>query len=60
MPSATIVVDGTTYASRKVGAVISTSWGQVKIVGINGPAQTVTVLHGDVQVTLQVGQSVSK
>ena len=60
VPSATIVVDGTTYAARKVGAVISTSWGQVKILGINGPAQTVTVLHGDVQITLRVGQSVSK
>jgi len=60
VPSATLVVDGTTYAARKVGAVISTSWGQVKILGINGPAQTVTVLHGDVQITLRVGQSVSK
>ena len=60
VPSATIVVDGTTYAARKVGAIISTSWGQIKILGINSPAQTVTVLHGDVQVTLHVGQSVSK
>jgi len=60
VPSATIVVDGTTYAALKVGSVVSTSWGQIKIVGINGPAQTVTVLHADVQVTLRVGQSVSK
>jgi hypothetical protein len=60
VPSATLVVDGTTFAARKVGAVMTTSWGQIKIVGINGPAQTVTILHADVQVTLRVGQSVSK
>ena len=60
VPSVTLVVDGHTYAARKVGVVISTSWGQIKIVGINAPAQTVTILHGDEQVTLRVGQSVSK
>jgi hypothetical protein len=60
VPSATLVVDGTTYAAERIGKVITTSWGQIKILGINGPAQTVTVLHADVQVTLRVGQSVSK
>jgi hypothetical protein len=60
VPSATLVVDGTTYAAKKVGAVVNTAWGQVKILGINAPAQTVTVLHADVQLTLHVGQSVSK
>ena len=60
VPSATLVVDGTTYAAKKVGAVVNTAWGQVKILGINAVAQTVTVLHADVQVTLHVGQSVSK
>lgn len=60
VPSATLVVDGTTYAAKKVGAVFDTAWGQVKILGINGPGQTVTVLHADVQLTLRVGQSVSK
>jgi hypothetical protein len=60
VPSATLVIDGTTYAAKKVGAVLNTGWGQVKILGINAPAQTVTVLHADVQVTLHVGQSVSK
>ena len=60
VPSATLVVDGTTYAAKKVGAVVNTAWGQVKVLGINAPAQTVTVLHADVQLTLHVGQSVSK
>jgi hypothetical protein len=60
VPSATITVDGTTYAAQKIGQVTTTSWGQIKVIGINAPAQTVTILHADVQVTLHVGQSVSK
>ncbi len=60
VPSATLVVDGTTYAAKKVGAVFDTAWGQIKILGINGPGQTVTILHADVQLTVRVGQSVSK
>ena len=60
VPSATLVVDGTTYAAKKVGAVFDTAWGQIKVLGINGPGQTVTILHADVQLTLRVGQSVSK
>ncbi len=60
VPGATLAVDGTTFAAKKVGDVMTTSWGQIKILGINGPAQTVTILHADVQMTLRVGQSVSK
>jgi hypothetical protein len=60
VPSATITVDGTTFAARTVGQVTSTSWGQIKVIGINAPAQTVTILHADVQITLHVGQSVAK
>jgi hypothetical protein len=60
VPSATITVDGTTYAAQKVGQITTTSWGQIKVIGINAPAQTVTILHADVQITLHVGQSVSK
>ncbi len=59
-PSATISVDGTTFAALSVGQVTTTSWGQIKVVGINAPAQTVTILHADVQITLHVGQSVAK
>jgi hypothetical protein len=60
VPSCTLVVDGVTYANKKVGDTFSTGWGQIKILGINVGAQTVTILHGDVRVTLQVGQSVAK
>jgi hypothetical protein len=57
---ATIEVDGKTYPDKKVGVVISTSWGQVKILAINVSAQTVTVMHGDQTVTLRAGQVVVK
>jgi hypothetical protein len=60
VPSATVAVDGTTLAPQKVGAVASTSWGQIEIIGINGPAQTITILHADAQLTVRVGQAVSQ
>jgi hypothetical protein len=57
---ATLEVDGKTYPDKVVGAVINTSWGQVKILAINVDAQTVTVMHGDQTVTLHAGQVVVK
>ena len=54
------MVDGVTYANKQVGDTFSTGWGQIKILGINVGAQTVTILHGDVRITLHVGQSVAK
>lgn len=58
--SVTLVVDGVTFANKKVGDVFTTGWGQIKILGINVGAQTVTILHADVQITLHVGQTASK
>jgi hypothetical protein len=57
---ATLEVDGKTYPDKKVGVVISTSWGQVKILAINVDSQTVTVMHGDQTVVLRAGQVVVK
>jgi hypothetical protein len=57
---ATLEVDGKTYPDKKVGVVISTSWGQVKILAIDVNAQTVTVMHGDQTVVLRAGQVVVK
>jgi hypothetical protein len=57
---ATIVVDGTTYADKKAGDVFSTSFGEIKIVSVDAAGQTVTILHGDVTLTLSAGQTVSK
>jgi hypothetical protein len=55
---ATIEVDGKTYPDKKVGMVITTSWGQVKILAIDVNGQTVTVMHGDQTVVLRAGQVV--
>ncbi len=57
---ATIEVDGKTYPDKKVGVVITTSWGQIKILAIDVNGQTVTVMHGDQTVVLHAGQVVIK
>jgi hypothetical protein len=57
---ATIEVDGKTYADKKVGAVFTTSWGEIKVIAINVSAQTVTMMHGDQTITLRAGQVVVK
>jgi len=56
----TIEVDGKTYSDQKVGAVIATPWGEIKILAINVGAQTVTIMHGDQTLTLHAGQVVVK
>ena len=53
-------VDGKTYSDQKVGAVIATPWGEIKIIAINVGAQTVTIMHGDQTLTLHAGQVVVK
>jgi hypothetical protein len=58
--SATFKVDGTTYADKQVGAVFATDWGQIKVLGVDASAQTVTFMHGDATFTLHVGQQVTK
>jgi hypothetical protein len=57
---ATIVVDGTTYSDKKIGAVFATSAGQIKVIDINANAQTVTIMLGDQTITLSAGQVVIK
>jgi len=56
----TIKVDGKTYSDKQQGDVISTSWGEIKIVSISVGGQTVTILHGDQTLTLRAGQVVVK
>jgi hypothetical protein len=56
----TLEVDGKTYSDLTVGAVISTSWGEIKVIAINVDAQTVTIVHGDQTLTLRAGQVVVK
>lgn len=56
----TIEVDGTVYSDKKVGAVVSTGAGDVKIVAINEGTQSAAVLWGDANILLYVGSSVTK
>jgi hypothetical protein len=53
-------VDGKTYSDKKVGAVFSTSAGEIKIIAINVDAQTVTIVLGDQTITLRSGQVIIK
>ena len=57
---ATFEVDGTTYSDKKVGAVFSTSAGEIKVIAINVDAQTVTFVLGDQTITLHAGQVIVK
>ena len=56
----TIEVDGKTYSDMKVGAVFTTSWGQIEVLAIDVGSQTVIILHGDQRLTLHAGQVVVK
>jgi hypothetical protein len=56
----TLEVDGKTYSDKAQGAVIETSFGEIKIIAINVSAQTVTILHGDQTLTLHAGQVIVK
>ena len=56
----TIEVDGKTYADKKEGDTFSTGWGEIKIISINVDAQSVTILHGDQTLTLNVGSVLTK
>ena len=56
----TLEVDGKTYSDKAQGAVIETSFGEIKIIAINVNAQTVTILHGDQTLTLHAGKVIIK
>ena len=53
----TFRVDSTTYKDKRAGDVVSTTWGQVKVVDINTSSKVVTLLHGSETLILGVGQS---
>lgn len=56
----TFQVDGTVYADKHEGAVVSTSWGQIEVVDIDAANQRVVFLHGSETRTLAVGESFLK
>lgn len=51
-PAVTFQVDNNVYVDQRVGNKVSTSWGDVTVVGINTDANVVTLLHDSKTLTL--------
>jgi len=54
----TFQVDGSVYKDRRVGDVVSTSWGRIKVLDVNTSSKVVTLLQGSETLVLSVGQFV--
>ena len=54
----TLQVDSSVYKDKRIGSVISTSWGQIKVLDVNVSSKVVTLLHGSETLNLIVGQAV--
>lgn len=57
-PAVTLRVDSSVYKNRRIGDVVSTTWGQVRVVDISLSSKVVTLLHGSETVTLEAGQQI--
>jgi len=55
-PAVTFQVDNSIYKDRRVGDVVSTSWGQVKVLDLSTASKVATLLHGSETVVLAAGQ----
>jgi hypothetical protein len=55
-PVVTFEVDRSVYADRREGDIVSTSWGQIKVVDVDPEAAEVVFLHGSEIRVLKVGQ----
>jgi hypothetical protein len=51
----TLKVDSTIYKDKRVGDVMSTSWGQVKVLDLSTASKVATILHGSETLVLTVG-----
>jgi len=54
----TLQVDNSIYKDKRVGDVMSTSWGQIKVLELNTTSKVATLLHGSETLVLTVGQQV--
>ncbi len=52
LPAVTFQVDNNVYPNQREGDSVSTSWGDMKVVGINTDAKVVTLLHDGQTLTL--------
>ena len=55
-PAVTFKVDSGVYKDRRVGDVVSSSWGQIKVMDISTSSKVVTLLQGSETLVLAVGQ----
>jgi hypothetical protein len=54
----TFQVDSSVYKDKRIGDVVSTSWGQIKVLDISTSSKVVTLLQGSETLVLSVGQVV--
>jgi hypothetical protein len=52
----TFQVDGSVYKDKRVGEVVSSSWGQIKVLDLNSTSKVATLLQGSETLVLSVGQ----
>jgi hypothetical protein len=57
-PAVTFQVDSSVYKDKRVGDVVSTSWGQIKVLDLSTSSKVATLLHGSETLVLSVGQLV--
>ena len=57
-PACTFKVDGTIYKDKRVGDVVSTSWGQIQVVDIALSSKVVTLLQGSETIMLEEGETI--
>lgn len=55
-PAVTFKVDSGVYKDKRVGDVVSSSWGQIKVMDISTSSKVVTLLQGSETLVLAVGQ----
>jgi hypothetical protein len=54
----TFQVDSSVYKDKRVGDVVSSSWGQIKVLDLSTASKVATLLHGSETLVLSVGQVV--
>jgi len=56
-PTVTFRVDGIDYDAKRVGDVVTTTWGQIEVRSIDMAGENVTLLQGSETLGLKVGQT---
>ncbi|MFH0916810.1 MAG: hypothetical protein V1912_10235, partial [bacterium] len=54
----TLQVDNSVYKNKRVGDVISTSWGQIKVLDLSTASKVATLMHGSETLVLSAGQQI--